>query len=379
MSAPLDADAADSRPGARGAGPDAGAAPAPRPGLSRRRKLLYGLATALALLGALELGCRVHYYGRWPYHLLFDAELVWAHRPHWEGYARAEAWARFDALGLRREGELPAAKERPRLLVIGDSIAFGYGLQGPETIAARLNAALPGVEVINGGVSGYGPEQETVWLRRIGPRVQPDRVLLFFCMSNDVSVEPIASHLERRTLFGPGRKSLAVRSQTLRALFDRSAFAFMLGRKVNRWQTKRERAAAAVAHPQQGLRFSNLADFDQLPLAAQRRELAVLRGHLRAFKAACQELGAPAPGLVVFPSEELVAGRGEDQVARVVALGRELGLPTLDLLPLYRRYPRDRAPLLRDRDGIHPTAAGAAWIAEQLLVWQRAEGLLPPR
>ncbi|HBP22719.1 MAG TPA: hypothetical protein DEA08_33680, partial [Planctomycetes bacterium] len=167
--------------------PDQPAPPAPAR-LSRRRKLLYGLATTLALLGALELGCRIHYRGRWPYHLLFDQELVWAHRPHWEGYARAEAWTRFDALGLRREGELSPTKERPRLLVIGDSIAFGYGLQGEETIAARMNQALAGVEVINGGVSGYGPEQETVWLRRIGPSVQPDRVLLFFCMSNDVSV-----------------------------------------------------------------------------------------------------------------------------------------------------------------------------------------------
>lgn len=344
---------------------------------SRRRKLLYGLATVAVLLGALELGCRVHYRGRWPYHLLFDPELVWAHRPHWEGYARADAWTRFDALGLRREGELAPTKERPRLLVIGDSIAFGYGLQGEETIAARLDAALPGIEVINGGVSGYGPEQETVWLRRLGPQVQPDRVWLFFCMSNDVSVEPIAGHLERRTLFGPGRKSLAVRSETLRVLFDHSAFAFMLGRKINRWQTKRERAAVAAAHPQQGLRFSNLADFDQLPAEAQQRELSVLRGHLSAFQAACLELGAPAPALVVFPSEELLGGRGEEQVGRVVALGRELGLPTLDLMPLYRRYPKDRPPLLRDRDGIHPTAAGAAWITEQLLAWQQAEGLLP--
>ncbi|HTE05439.1 MAG TPA: hypothetical protein VK824_04515, partial [Planctomycetota bacterium] len=47
-----------------------------------------------------------------------------------------------DALGLRTTPGPPPAPDAPRVAILGDSVAFGYGLRGEETIAARLGVLL---------------------------------------------------------------------------------------------------------------------------------------------------------------------------------------------------------------------------------------------
>jgi hypothetical protein len=78
-----------------------------------------------------------------------------------------------------------------RVLALGDSYVEGAQVQAQETMAAQLEATLTQatgrpVEVINGGVFGYGTTQEYLLLDEIGARFQPDLVVLFFCHCNDV-------------------------------------------------------------------------------------------------------------------------------------------------------------------------------------------------
>jgi hypothetical protein len=68
----------------------------------------------------------------------------------------------------------------PRIAAVGDSFMFGQCLDDAETIPARLEERLPGSEVINLGVMGYGHGQMLSRLRRDGLRYAPDVVLLGF-------------------------------------------------------------------------------------------------------------------------------------------------------------------------------------------------------
>jgi lysophospholipase L1-like esterase len=69
---------------------------------------------------------------------------------------------------------------RTRVLVLGDSFAYGVGVEDDQTFSARLEALEPALEVINGGVNGYGTAQELLMLRDEGQRFRPDIVITAF-------------------------------------------------------------------------------------------------------------------------------------------------------------------------------------------------------
>jgi hypothetical protein len=72
-----------------------------------------------------------------------------------------------------------------RIVVLGDSFTFGEDVGDDETYSHRLEEMLPGVEVLNLGVHGYGHDQMLVYLREEGLKYRPDVVLLGF-LSDDM-------------------------------------------------------------------------------------------------------------------------------------------------------------------------------------------------
>lgn len=111
--------------------------------------------------------------------------LQYMNRPGYSGiFANREfrTHLRINSKGLR-DREYPYEKPagRKRVLVLGDSYAFGWGVEAEETAAKVLEARLPGVEVLNGACSGWGTRQELEFLREEGLRYAPDVVLVFFC------------------------------------------------------------------------------------------------------------------------------------------------------------------------------------------------------
>lgn len=89
--------------------------------------------------------------------------------------------------GVRGRREYARAKPPgvQRVLVLGDSFTFGDEVSDDETYAHVLGELLPGVEVINLGVHGYGQDQMLLYLQEVGARYQPDVVLLGF-VSDDM-------------------------------------------------------------------------------------------------------------------------------------------------------------------------------------------------
>jgi hypothetical protein len=118
----------------------------------------------------------------------YDPQLGWAQRPGQEGWfetAQFRTYVRVNPQGLRDDEHTYARSDgRSRILVLGDSFAWGYGVDEAERFSERLETAL-NVEVINAGVSGYSTDQELLWDRDEGVKYDVDLVLLVLT-GNDI-------------------------------------------------------------------------------------------------------------------------------------------------------------------------------------------------
>lgn len=84
--------------------------------------------------------------------------------------------------GIREQVEYDYDKPpgKIRILIFGDSFTFGDEVSDNETYSFYLRQLLPGVEVINFGVHGYGHDQMLIYLKEEGVRYNPDIVILGF-------------------------------------------------------------------------------------------------------------------------------------------------------------------------------------------------------
>ena len=82
-----------------------------------------------------------------------------------------------NSLGLR--GPEIGPKARRRILLLGDSFTYGFGISDDETFASRLQT-ITGDEVINGGNGGSGTDYALRFYETMGKTLQPDLVVLCF-------------------------------------------------------------------------------------------------------------------------------------------------------------------------------------------------------
>ena len=96
----------------------------------------------------------------------------------------------INSLGLRGPEIQAAAADGLRILVVGDSFVFGWGVEADEGLVPRLEARLqetiPELEVVNGGHPGFGLQDELDWLATYGLELQPDLIVLGIMMANDL-------------------------------------------------------------------------------------------------------------------------------------------------------------------------------------------------
>jgi hypothetical protein len=93
-------------------------------------------------------------------------------------------------LGFRGPPPDSAEAGGGRLLVLGDSFVFGWGVGDGETLPAQIEEVIASagdsVRVINLGVPGYGPGRSVGLLREKGLTFDPAAVLLVVTESNDI-------------------------------------------------------------------------------------------------------------------------------------------------------------------------------------------------
>jgi lysophospholipase L1-like esterase len=120
-----------------------------------------------------------------------DPELRYILAPNQRGWID-DGFVTTNSLGFRGpEVALPKPAGRFRIVAIGDSLTFGWGVNDDETFCRRLEqlvaSRFPGrdVDFVNLAVGGYNTRQEVGLLRRHVDRLQPDLVLVGL-YSNDI-------------------------------------------------------------------------------------------------------------------------------------------------------------------------------------------------
>lgn len=96
---------------------------------------------------------------------------------------------RIGAGGLRDENPPPPEDPAPRVLVLGDSQTFGYGVEARQTFSELLERELAGEQathVINAGVPGTGTAQQLQFLEETGWNYRPALVIVALFPFNDI-------------------------------------------------------------------------------------------------------------------------------------------------------------------------------------------------
>ena len=256
-----------------------------------------------------------------------------AENPRFEGGA-----VRVNSLGLR--GPELGERAATRVLAVGDSVTFGFGVAEHEAWPAQLAEALgEGVEVLNAGVSGAGLKGYVSVLRRRCAQLEPDLAIVGLTL-NDVAVYPEPGDEPLRT----GAR-LAERSHVVGGV-----------EPYLRGTAEREGLAAdptfrLVALGPESERLERAWSDTEEQLGALRRQ--------------AERCGVPWV-LTAFPVEPQLADDGDTRPqARLAALAD--GVQLIDLLPAFREARHEGLFLGSDGealDPVHPSPRGHAVAAE---------------
>ncbi len=120
-----------------------------------------------------------------------DPEIAFTLNPGFEATVEENVY-RVNANGLRGA---EVTVEKPtgvkRVLILGDSYAFGFGVSEKDMIAAQLQKSLAskhaGIQVLTLGAPGYQTGQQEHVLRRDGLRFEPDVVVLVYYANDNMT------------------------------------------------------------------------------------------------------------------------------------------------------------------------------------------------
>ena len=255
-----------------------------------------------------------------------------------------------------RDREYPRAKgaKTRRILVIGDSVGYGFCndrevLAVDDVFAKQIERACAGsgspLEVINLCVSGYDTVQEVEFLVRKGLALDPDVVLVAYCLNDDFEASAELNSFQRNPQF-------ALESRIGRHLVLRSHLARVIWLRHAKPEAARATAAATTTGSRTERGFERLAS------------LARTNGF--------------QPVVVVFPLFEPAASyRWHPQHRRVSELATRFGFPVLDLFESFALASEGDLRRLQGRcSREHPDERGHRVAATEIRTFLAARGLI---
>ena len=274
-----------------------------------------------------------------------DPRLPFVHRPH--GRARVMgAEVVTNSIGLRADREIAAPKDpsTTRILMLGDSVTFGFGVAQHETTSAQLESLLNGsgrrVEVLNAGVGNYNTAMQVEAYLQRQRSLGPDLVVLNFFV-NDAEPTPVP------------RGNFLTRSSLAAVYFNNRVDS------VARWSN---------GAPGWEQYYSDLFKDDAPGWQAAKQSITAL-------EQACDEDGRRL-AIVNYPDLHQTNPYPLTAITdRVQQLASELGLPFLDLTPEVTG--QNQAALLWVNGGDpHPNAATHEKYARRIAEWLKQGTLL---
>ena len=342
--------------------------------------ILIGVEVGLRLTGHCDAGS---YFGEGSSEEYFlkiseNEDVAYELAPSTSGHARG-CDVLVNSLGLRdREYPMEKPPGTYRILTVGDSVTFGYGVAVEESYPKQLEEMLSeyGVEVINLGLGGYDTINEAARLESLGVGLQPDLVLVGYCL-NDITVwSPNLNLIRRKSERATSGRELCI----LEFVRDRLQDPRERGGSVRSSEMEefRFRFSNRIAGIREGSETAQTMLALETLMAAWEREIRYggerfFRHYLRRPKVGRVRYGfdwlarlgrehgfdvvlVPLP---YYTPEEVAAER--ELVDRIIETeARGVGLEWLGL-----DRDRDWKPLLMD-DGMHPNAQGHGVLAEEI-------------
>lgn len=168
----------------------------------RTKESLLSICSLILALGVIELGLRIvdHplsrpliNFNRW-----YEPSELYGHQlvKSFEGLGPLQVPVKINSQGFR-DAEHPPNKGNGtiRILGLGDSFTFGWGVHVDQTYLKQLEQGLHhalnhSVETINTGVPGWGLNQYYLYLKEAGLKLAPDVVLLGYFI-DDLTGPPV--------------------------------------------------------------------------------------------------------------------------------------------------------------------------------------------
>jgi len=133
-----------------------------------------------------------------------DSPRIWQYHPTygWVGRSNIDVPFRQAAfsvnvqhnnLGQRDRTLVESTPRKKRMLVLGDSFVWCYGVEINDCFVDRLEKRHPDWDIINGGIAGTGTDQQYLYLRDKIVELKPDVVLLLV-IQNDFQDNTKSQH-----------------------------------------------------------------------------------------------------------------------------------------------------------------------------------------
>lgn len=169
-----------------------------------------------------------------------DEELGWSLLPNHRltrNNPDGDPWTiETDASSVRGPSSWPDDAHR-RMLILGDSFAFGEGVNLDERFDSLIKEQIPDLAIVNLGVMGYGTDQELIRARGWIDQLRKDDILLILTYSNDF-FDVVSTHHSGRSkpwFENAGGKLIAHPPEIgfLEIARDRSYLMSLLASKLN--------------------------------------------------------------------------------------------------------------------------------------------------
>ena len=296
--------------------------------ISFARKVLFSVTPLLLIVVCLEILLRFV-----PVHkdsdrtlsefVIPDPELIWKLQPRDQGPLAT------NELGLR---DLPLNSNADRtILLLGDSVAWGDSIRDVRRIFPSLTEQFLNekheqtFEIVNSGVPGYSTFQQLRYLQLYGLKLEPDMIILQFCL-NDV-VERYSSVAE----YGGDNVFLGVdTSQAVKGLHG--------------WLLRNSRIYEAVARflvklsrDQQKYLVQDMAKDELSPEILEAWNLTL--SEIDEIREVAVDNDIPLLILITPYRFQLKNPKGLNQPQRILQdYARKHNIPVIDLLPMFEAF-----------------------------------------
>jgi len=319
--------------------------------------------------------------------MAYDDTLGWVGKPNYNGQLRESGRnvsCQTNQWGFRDDQPttLQTAQVKKRLMFLGDSFIMGTGIAKEDRISELIEARDSSFISYNFGIFGYSTDQELLVLKKYGPIIKPDIVLLFFC-ANDLIYND--SDLGHRIPKGHYRilsdSSLQLGNVPVPKLPEPNPLSKWMKNNLALVQiTDKLISQVSFRQKQRDLRptaddlglantGSERADLDSLLLFSPSSKISDLTYYLlREFRDECRRLGAEFI-LLAIPSNHHWTATREDtpaEILRVLNWCADLKIEAVDLFPAFHRDYAENQKTLYLPDKMHWNERGNQIAAEVL-------------